>query len=149
MPGHAKIIVLKPGEGEQPNVGPNMKQTMKVAGEAVAGEFGLWESEIKGGPGPHIHHADIETFYVLDGAVEFTLGEETALLEKGGFALIPQGQVHSFKTQGDNPARLLVMVLPAGFEHFFEELEAMRASGMDVQQAFKEAGDKYNTTFLT
>lgn len=104
---------------------------------------------IKGGPSPHIHNTDIETFYVLDGAVEFTLGEETTLLETGGFALIPRGQVHSFQTQGDNPAKMQVMVLPAGFEHFFEEMAAMTGSGMDVQSALKEASVKYNTTFLS
>ena len=149
MPGHAKIIMLKPGEGEQPRVSANMKQTIKVAGEDVDGEFSLWESEIKGGPGPHIHHTDIETFYVLDGAVQFTLGDTTTLLEKGGFALIPRGEVHSFQTEGEKPARMLVMVLPAGFEHFFEEMAAMTAAGIDVRQALEEASERYNTTFLT
>ncbi len=148
MTGHAKIIVLRPGEGAKPDVTAGMTQTMKVAGEAVDGAFSLWESEIKGGPGPHIHHTDIETFYVLDGSVEFKLGDEISILEKGGFALIPRGQVHSFTTLGEDPARMLVMVLPAGFEHFFEEVAAMRESGMDVQQAVKSAGEKHNTTFL-
>ena len=115
MTGHAKIIVLQAAEGKKPHVRTGMTQTIKVSGEDVGGEFALWESEFKGGPGPHIHHTDIETFYVLEGSVEFRLGEDVSVLAKGGFALIPRGQVHSFTTLGEDPAKLLVMVLPAGF----------------------------------
>ena len=149
MAGHAKIIVFRPGEGKKPDVLSDMAQTIKVSGEDVDGEFALWESEIKGGPGPHIHHTDIETFYVLEGSVEFRLSEDVSVLNQGGFALIPRGQVHSFKTLGEDPAKLLVMVLPAGFEHAFEEMEAMRSQGMAVEQIFKVVEDKYNTTFLS
>ena len=149
MTGHAKIIVLQTAEGKKPRVRTGMTQTIKVSGEDVDGEFALWESEIKGGPGPHIHHTDIETFYVLEGSVEFRLGEDVSVLNQGGFALIPRGQVHSFTTLGDDPAKLLVMVLPAGFEHAFEEMEAMRSQGMKVEQMFKVVEDKYNTKFLT
>ena len=148
MTGHAKIIVLQPGEGKKTDVRAGMTQTLKVAGEQVGGEFALWESEIKGGPGPHIHHADIETFYVLKGSGEFRLGEDVSVLDQGGFALIPRGQVHSFTTLGEEPARLLVMVLPAGFEYAFEEMEAMRSQGMEVEQICKVIEDKYDTTFL-
>jgi|GEM_PF-2343396 hypothetical protein len=41
MAGYAKIIVLKSGEGRQPDVSPDMMQTIKVAGEDVGGEFAL------------------------------------------------------------------------------------------------------------
>ena len=85
---------------------------------------------------------------MLEGAVEFRLGEDVAILNKGGFALIPRGQVHSFTTLGEDPAKLLVMVLPAGFEHVFEEMEAMRLEGMEVEQIFKVVEERYNTTFL-
>ncbi len=147
MTGHAKIIMLEAGAGDKPDL-PGMVQTIKVNGEDVNGEFAVWEAEIMGGPGPHIHHTDIETFYILDGSVEFTLGDEKTVLDKGGFALIPRGQVHAFTTLGDEPARLLVTVLPAGFEHFFEEMQAMLSQGMEIQQVFKVAEDKYHTTFL-
>ena len=141
MTGHAKIIVLQPGEGKKPDVRTGMSQTIKVSGEDIGGEFALWESEIKGGPGPHIHHTDIETFYVLEGSVEFRLGKEVSVLNQGGFALIPRSQVHSFTTLGEDPAKLLVMVLPAGFEHAFEEMEEMRSQGMEVEQVFKVVED--------
>ncbi len=147
MAGHVKIIVLRPGEGAKPELS-RMIQTIKVAGEDVEGEFALWESEIQGGPGPHIHHNDIETFYVLKGSVEFHLGDDVSVLDQGGFALIPRGQVHSFKTLGEEPAKLLVMVLPAGFEHFFEEMQAMRSAGMEIEEINKVVKEKFNTTFF-
>ncbi|MCZ6619510.1 MAG: cupin domain-containing protein [Gammaproteobacteria bacterium] len=148
MAGHAEIIVLQSGEGARPDL-PNMIQTIKVSGEDVEGEFAMWEAEIKGGPGPHIHHTDIETFYVLNGSVEFRLGDDITILSEGGFALIPRGQVHSFKTLGEDPVKMLVMVLPAGFEHAFEEMQAMRSQGMEIDEMFKVVEDRFNTTFLT
>jgi hypothetical protein len=62
--------------------------------------------------------------------------------------LIPRGQIHSFRTLGDDPAKLLVMVLPSGFEHFFEEMAAMQANGVEIMEALKMAGEKYGTTFF-
>jgi hypothetical protein len=44
MAGHAKIVVLQPGEDEKPGVRTGMIQTLKVSGEEVDGEFALWES---------------------------------------------------------------------------------------------------------
>jgi type II secretory pathway component PulF len=40
------------------------------------------------------------------------------------------------------------MVLPSGFEHFFEEMAAMQANGVEIMEALKMAGEKYGTTFF-
>jgi len=97
-----RLIVLKPGEGQKVNLA-DMVQTMKATGEDTLGGFGMWESEIKGGPGPHIHRNEEEAFYVLEGEVEFRLGDASEIMTSGGFALIPRGTVHAFTTLGDKP----------------------------------------------
>ena len=147
MADKLKLIVLKPGEGQKVNLA-DMVHTMKATGEDTLGGFGMWESEIKGGPGPHIHRNEEEAFYVLEGEVEFRLGDASEIITTGGFALIPRGTVHAFTTLGEKPARLLVLASPAGFEHFFEEVEYMRAAGMDSFESFKSLGEKFNMTVL-
>jgi hypothetical protein len=51
-------------------------------------------------------------------------------LGPGGMALLPRGQAHTFKNVGPSPGRLLTVILPAGFEHFFEVV-AERGLGDD------------------
>lgn len=59
------------------------------------------------GPPPHCHPWD-EAFYVLEGTIEFTLGETTAALEAGSLVHVPGGTTHAFN-YGPNGGRMLEM----------------------------------------
>nr|WP_311530083.1 cupin domain-containing protein [uncultured Ralstonia sp.] len=48
------------------------------------------------GPPPHTHDWD-ESFYVIDGSVEFTYGGTTSVATAGSFVHVPAGTVHSFR----------------------------------------------------
>jgi oxalate decarboxylase/phosphoglucose isomerase-like protein (cupin superfamily) len=74
-----------------------------------------------GGPPPHIHTREDETFYLLEGEVEFLLGEETITAGPGDFVNVPRGTVHCFKNTGTDTARLVLTFTPAGIEHWFAE----------------------------
>jgi quercetin dioxygenase-like cupin family protein len=77
-----------------------------------------------GGPPPHIHHFEDESFYILEGAATFQAGGQTIHAKPGDFIHIPRGTVHSFKNEGKSPARALVVISPAGasgMQQFFEE----------------------------
>jgi uncharacterized cupin superfamily protein len=97
------------------------RMTLKAAG-AGAG-FGLIEQVAPPGfaAPPHIHHAEDEAFYVLDGEATFTCGEQTWPASSGSFVFLPRGVAHHFSVGGDQPARLLQFNLPAGLERFFVE----------------------------
>jgi len=41
----------------------------------------------------------------------------------------PREQWHTFWNAGHEPARILEIISPAGFEHFFDELSSRRADG--------------------
>jgi quercetin dioxygenase-like cupin family protein len=73
------------------------------------------------GPPPHIHHMEDEQFYVLDGQLTYTVGDQTFQVNTGDFIHIPRGTVHSFKN-GPKPSRLLATFAPAGIEGFFREV---------------------------
>ena len=77
-----------------------------------------------GGPPPHIHHFEDESFYILEGSVTFQAGGQTIHAKPGDFIHVPRGTVHSFKNEGTVPGRALVIISPAGptgMQQFFEE----------------------------
>jgi quercetin dioxygenase-like cupin family protein len=73
------------------------------------------------GPPPHIHHLEEEQFYVLEGQLTYSVGDQTFQVNAGDFIHIPRGTVHSFKN-GPRPSRLLATFAPAGIEGFFREV---------------------------
>jgi quercetin dioxygenase-like cupin family protein len=73
------------------------------------------------GPPPHIHHLEEEQFYVLEGQLTYSVGDQTYRVNAGDFIHIPRGTVHSFKN-GPKPSRLLATFAPAGIEGFFREV---------------------------
>jgi len=96
--------------------------TVRARGEA----YTLIESVTPPGGGlpPHVHHAQDEAIYVLEG--QYTLAfrdEESRLLGPGSFASVPRGTVHALKVAGDGPGRSLAILTPPGaLERFFEEV---------------------------
>ena len=77
-----------------------------------------------GGPPPHIHQSEDESFYMLEGGATFQAGEQTIHAKPGDFIRVPRGMVHSIKNEGTVPAKAVVIMSPAGptgMQQFFEE----------------------------
>jgi mannose-6-phosphate isomerase-like protein (cupin superfamily) len=70
----------------------------------------------------HRHTREDEYSYVLEGRVGALLGDEIVVGGPGDLIHKPRNQWHTFWNAGDEPARLLEIIAPAGFEHYFEEL---------------------------
>jgi quercetin dioxygenase-like cupin family protein len=103
--------------------GPGDHYTFLVTGEESGGAYFAMEALVPpgGGPSPHIHTREDETFYLLEGQVEFLLGEETISAGPGDFVNVPRGTVHRFQNTGTETARLVLTFTPAGIEGWFEE----------------------------
>jgi quercetin dioxygenase-like cupin family protein len=116
-------ISLEPDEGKSLWVLGDL-YTFKVAGGETGESLAVIEVQVQpqNGPPPHIHHREDETFYVLYGQFSFLLGDQTFEATIGSFVYIPRGTLHTFKNKGVSPGRLLVVITPAGFERFFEEI---------------------------
>jgi mannose-6-phosphate isomerase-like protein (cupin superfamily) len=70
----------------------------------------------------HRHSREDEYSYVLEGHVGALLGDDVLVGSPGDLIFKPRGQWHTFWNAGEEPARLLEIISPAGFERFFEEL---------------------------
>ena len=70
----------------------------------------------------HRHVREDEYSYVVEGHVGALLGEEVLIAGPGDLIFKPRNQWHTFWNAGDEPARLLEIISPAGFEQFFAEL---------------------------
>jgi len=73
----------------------------------------------------HRHSHEDEYSYVIEGKVGALLGDEVLIGEPGDLIFKPRNQWHTFWNAGEEPARLLEIISPAGFERYFEELVDM------------------------
>jgi quercetin dioxygenase-like cupin family protein len=69
----------------------------------------------------HKHSREDEYSFVIEGRVGALLGDEVVIGGQGSLIFKPRNQWHTFWNAGDEPARLLEIISPAGFEEFFRE----------------------------
>jgi quercetin dioxygenase-like cupin family protein len=74
------------------------------------------------GVDPHTHPDHVDAFYVLEGQVEFRVGDEPRVAGPGAFVAAPQGSVHGFRHAGPEPIRFLNLHAPPG--GFIDRLRA-------------------------
>lgn len=116
--------VLGPSQGERVNLFL-LGVRFLIDGETTGGAFSLVEHPLPpralGAP-PHTHANEDEYSFVLEGRIGVQIGDD--VLEAGPGALVrkPRGIEHAFWNAGDEPALLLELISPAGFENYFREL---------------------------
>jgi quercetin dioxygenase-like cupin family protein len=141
-------------------LGPGDVYRFLVSGAETGGAYFAMEAIVPpgGGPPPHIHRYEDETFYVLEGECDFLLGDRWVTAGVGDFINVPRGAVHCFSNRSAANAKLVLTFSPAGIEHFFEEtLE--RASDPnqpppsdnhdEVAARYATAAPRYGIQFLT
>ena len=77
----------------------------------------------------HRHTREDEYSYVLEGRMGALLGDEVVEAGPGDLVYKPRGQWHTFWNAGDEPASILEIISPAGFEHFFLEFDRTQKDG--------------------
>jgi len=76
-------------------------------------------------------------------AGETTGGAEELEAGPGDLIFKPRPVPHTFWNAGDEPARLLELISPAGFEHYFRELAPLLAGPERDQAAIGEVVARY------
>jgi quercetin dioxygenase-like cupin family protein len=115
-----------------------------ATGDDTDGKYALFEVYVPpgGGPPPHIHSREEESFYVLEGEITFQVGDQRIVAKAGTFANMPVGSLHSFTNATDKLARMIISVAPAGLEKMFLEVGQPVAFGQQAPPPSKAEIDK-------
>jgi mannose-6-phosphate isomerase-like protein (cupin superfamily) len=95
----------------------------------------------------HRHSREDEYSFVLEGRMGALLGDEVIYAAAGELAFKPRDQWHTFWNPDDTPCRILEIISPGGFEHFFDEFaDLLQAPDFDPAQ-MGELGSRYGIEF--
>jgi len=118
----------------------NQGKVLRVVGDTIRvlagsadteGSYEIFEVTGPGESGPPLHsHPWSESYIVLDGEVEVTVGDSTKTMTKGGFVNIPAEMPHTYKIVSDS-ARFNVITTPSGAGDFFEEMDRVTSGSMN------------------
>ena len=95
----------------------------------------------------HRHTREDEYSYVLEGRMGALLGDEVVEAGPGELVFKPRDQWHTFWNAGDEPCRILEIICPGGFEHFFDELGQLQQQPDFTPEKLGPLGAKYGLEF--
>ncbi len=122
----------------------------KMRGEVTGGSFAVVEHPIQPGVlvDPHIHSNEDELSYVLEGTIWARVGDREIEAGTGDYVWKPRGVLHTFWNPGPDPARILEVISPAGFEQLFEEIASLMEDPCSTtEQEVYEICRHYGLTF--
>ncbi|MGZ8538910.1 MAG: cupin domain-containing protein, partial [Flavisolibacter sp.] len=90
--------------------------------EQTDGAFSLIHCHFRKGftAPPHYHKLEDESFYILEGEIDFFIGGQKVKAGAGEFVVLPRNVPHHFNLVTET-AKALMIITPAGFEVFFKE----------------------------
>ncbi|GAB3764447.1 quercetin dioxygenase-like cupin family protein [Nocardioides ginsengisegetis] len=139
-----ELTILQPGEGEERDLG-TIGVVFKLFGEQTNGQVSIVEHPFPVGAcvPPHIHTLEDEYSIVTAGEIGFRSGDREVVLGAGGYITKPRGEAHTMWNAGSEPARMIEVISPAGFEHFFWAVGGLVASGPPDPQELGALAEKY------
>lgn len=148
-----KPIVIGHGGGSKA-IHPGGTAAFNVLTSAITGgshALVLADAAVGAAPPYHRHTAD-ETFLILEGTFELNSNGVAYIAGTGSVAYIPGGTPHTIRCTVPGPrgvGRTAVIIAPAGFEGFFDEVERLRATGEHLTpDRMAEVAAPYGIEFL-
>lgn len=149
--------MVPPGGGESVPI-PGFGAVFKLYGRDNGGEVAIVEHPFAVGAitAPHRHTREDEHSLVLEGQIGFRSDADEVVLGPGGYITKPRGQVHAMWNAGAVPGRIVEVITPGGFEHYFRELGELLTShaqepgsGIDLHESpeFMQLAVKYGLTY--
>lgn len=121
---------------DQPTLGLGPLQGRVVADVAMTGgRYSAYHLDLGtgAGAGAHFHRTFTESFHVLGGTVEFFDGRRWFSGRPGDHVVVPEGGVHAFRNDAEQPAAVLMLSTPGvRREEYFSELAAVVRDGREL-----------------
>jgi quercetin dioxygenase-like cupin family protein len=152
MSGQSAAFLVEVGEGTELSLG-GLAAQFKLRGEQTGGQLSIMSMTLE--PHrlvpPHVHADEDEYSYVAAGTIGVRVGDEEFDATPGSYLVKPRGIPHAFWNPTDELARTVEVVVPAGFEAFFDELAEASTTGNAqlIQQRRAELARKYRLDYLT
>ena len=142
-------VHVAPGDGSRFDLG-GLGVHFKVRGEQTGGSFAIVEHPIEPRVlvDPHTHRYEDELSYVLEGTIWARVGDREVEASVGSYVWKPRGVLHTFWNAGPQPARVLEVISPAGFERLFQQVaELMERSSDGSETEVYELCEQYGLSF--
>jgi quercetin dioxygenase-like cupin family protein len=138
------LTVVPPGGGSEGYLG-SIGVVFKLWGKDTGGNVSIVEHPFPVGAlvPPHLHTREDEYSIVTEGEIGFRSGDREVILAPGGYITKPRGEVHTMWNASSTPARMIEVISPAGFEHFFRELSELVAAGPPAPEAVPALAQRY------
>lgn len=120
---------------------------VKVSAQDTGGQYTLMEDNLKStfALGLHLHRYHAETFYILEGDVDFYIDGEWMTATPGACIHVPPGVPHAcVLAKGTEAGRMLMIYQPSGFDGYMAELATMTDSDFEDQAKMDALNDKYD-----
>lgn len=95
-----------------------------------------------------MHTHEDELGYIIEGAIQISLGDGKLEASEVGIAHLPKGVPHALYNPLKIPLRILLLAIPGGMENFFNELESTINDGSIDDAKHKEISQKYGIEWL-
>jgi mannose-6-phosphate isomerase-like protein (cupin superfamily) len=121
-----------------------------LSAEQTDGRVGVIHiiADPRSGPPLHLHEREDELFYVESGDIGFVCGDQRWRGGPGTQAFLPRGVPHTWYNLSDTPARLIVSVVPGGFEAFFKAVADATADLPDPTAMLAEVSARFGIDLL-
>jgi quercetin dioxygenase-like cupin family protein len=142
------LTIVDPDAGREGTLG-SIGVQFKLWGADTGGALAIVEHPFPVGAlvPPHRHTREDEYSIVTEGEIGFRSGDREVVLGAGGYITKPRGDLHAMWNAGDVPARMIEIISPAGFEHFFREVAEMIAAGPVPAQRGATLAERYGLEF--
>lgn len=105
---------------ERLDMGGGSELSLKVTGDQSDGAVTVLEGIVyAGGPPLHVHESEDEVVIVLEGQLDYRVGDKRGMLSAGGLLWFPRKVPHAVANLAGGPCRFVTVVSPSGIEHFF------------------------------
>ena len=120
---------------------------LRISAADTGGQYTLMEDNLKANfrLGLHMHRYHAETFYILEGSVDFYIDGDWMTAERGTCLHVPPGVEHACViSAGCTTARMLMIYQPSGFDQYLAELALMEEADFEDSAKMQALNDKYD-----